>query len=69
MARMTPKEATAVNVLLGYMVGKGEQPPREVVIALETLASRAHNRLQTGWDETAVRRQWPEAFDDHPRDT
>jgi hypothetical protein len=64
MARMTPKEATAVNVLLGYMVGKEERPPREVVRALETLASRAHNRLQTGWAETAVRRQWPYAYED-----
>ena len=33
---MTPKEATAVNVLLGYMVGKDEQPPKEVVLALLT---------------------------------
>ena len=32
---MTPREATAVNVLLGYMVGKDELPPREVVFALE----------------------------------
>jgi hypothetical protein len=65
MARMTPKEATAVNVLLGYMVGKEEQPPREVVRALETLASRAYNRLQAGWDEVAVRRQWPHAYEDN----
>ncbi len=36
--------------------------PVEVVRALETLASRAHNRLQTGWDETAVQRQWPHAY-------
>jgi hypothetical protein len=61
---MTPKEATAVNVLLGYMTGKDERLPREVVLALETLASRAHNRLQTGWDEAAVRRQWPYAYED-----
>jgi hypothetical protein len=60
---MTPKEATAVNVLLGYLVGKGERPPREVVLALETLASRAHNRLQVGWSEVGVQRQWPEAFE------
>ena len=64
MARMTPQEATAVNILLGYFVGKEELPPREVVRALETLASRAHNRLQAGWDEVAVRRQWPHAYDD-----
>ncbi|PFG38220.1 hypothetical protein ATJ97_0692 [Georgenia soli] len=68
MARMTQKEATAVNVLLGYMVGKGDLPPREVVLSLETLASRAYNRLQAGWDETAVRRQWPHAYDDHQTD-
>ena len=38
-----------------------DDPPDMVVHALETLASRAHNRLQTGW-EVAVRRQWPAAF-------
>ena len=57
----------AVNVLLGYMVGKEEQPPREVVLALETLASRAHNRLQTGWSEVSVRRQWPSAYESTAR--
>lgn len=35
MARKTPKEATAVNVLLGYFAGKAELLPREVVLALE----------------------------------
>ena len=64
MARMTPQEATAVNVLLGYMVGKDERPPREVVRALEILASRAHNRLQAGWSEVAVRQQWPHAYEE-----
>lgn len=63
MARMTPQEATAVNVLLGYLAAKEDRPPREVVRALETLASRAHNRLQTGWDETAVMKQWPHAYE------
>lgn len=63
MARMTPKEATAVNVLLGYLAGKDEQPQDEVVRSLETLASRAHNRLQAGWDEVAVRRQWSYAYE------
>jgi hypothetical protein len=63
---MTPKEATAVNVLLGYMVGKEERLPREVVLALETLASRAFNRLQAGWSESAVRQQWPHAYKDEP---
>jgi hypothetical protein len=48
MARMTPAEAAAVNVLVGYFVGQPSDPPREVVLALETLASRAHNRLQAG---------------------
>lgn len=66
MARMTPREATAVNVLLGYFVGRDELPPREVVRSLETLANRAHNRLQAGWDEVAVRRQWPHAYNDEP---
>lgn len=62
MARMTPEEANAVNVLATYLAGMAEAPPTEVVRALERLASRAHNRIQTGWDEIAVRRQWPEAF-------
>ena len=62
MARMTPKEATAVNVLLGYFAGRAELPPPEIVRSLETLANRAHNRLQAGWDEQAVRRQWPHAY-------
>jgi len=64
MARMTPREATGVNVLLGYMAGKDELPPREVVFALEILASRAYNRLQAGWSETSVRNQWPHAYKD-----
>jgi hypothetical protein len=55
MARMTPNEATTVNVLLGYLAGKDEQLPREVVLGLETLGSCAHNRLQTGWSESSVR--------------
>jgi hypothetical protein len=61
MARMTVGEANAVNIVLGYLCGL-DDPPDMVVHALETLASRAHNRLQTGWDELAVRRQWPAAF-------
>jgi hypothetical protein len=64
MARMTPTEATAVNVLLGYFAGKEPEPPREVVRALEILSSRAYNRHQSGWHENAVRKQWPYAFDD-----
>jgi hypothetical protein len=60
---MTPQEATAVNTLCGYLAGTGEELPAEVARALEALASRAHNRLQTGWDENAVREQWPHAFD------
>ena len=62
MARMTPNEATAVNTLLGYMAAKEERPPREIVLALETLASRAFNRLQAGWSEDSVREQWPHAY-------
>jgi hypothetical protein len=62
MARMTPREATGVNVLLSYLAGKDELPPREVVFALEILASRAFNRLQAGWSETSVRDQWPHAY-------
>jgi hypothetical protein len=40
IARMTPAEANAVNVVLGYLVGKGDQPPSHVV---KTLAGRARN--------------------------
>lgn len=64
MARMTPPEANAVNVVATYLAGQ-PRIPREVARALEVLASRAHNRIQTGWDEHAIRRQWPEAFDDN----
>jgi hypothetical protein len=63
VARMTPKEATAVNTLLGYLAGKDDRPPREIVLALETLASRAFNRLQAGWSESSVRDQWPHAYE------
>jgi hypothetical protein len=62
MARMTPDEANAVNILLGYLAGRDEDLPVPVVHALETLASRAHNRIQTGWDENAVRDHWPTAY-------
>jgi hypothetical protein len=61
---MTPGEANAVNVLLGYLAGQGRELPVQVVHALEILASRAHNRIQTGWDENAVRKRWPHAYDD-----
>ena len=62
MARMTPAEATAVNVLFGYLAGQPDSPPAAVVRALETLASRAHNRLQAGVSEVSVREQWPDVF-------
>lgn len=68
MARMTPQEATAVNILLGYFDGRPELPPTEIVRSLEILANRAHNRLQGGWDEFAVRRQWPYAYEDQVRE-
>lgn len=62
MARMTPQEAAAVNVLFGYLAGRADDLPREVVLALETLSSRAYNRLQAGVSEASVREQWPNAF-------
>ena len=62
MARMTPYEATAVNVVVSYFAGRGDELPVEVARALAILASRAHNRIQSGWDDVAVRQQWPEAF-------
>jgi hypothetical protein len=65
---MTPQEATAVNILLGYFAGRPELPPPEIVRSLEILANRAHNRLQGGWDEVAVRRQWPYAYEDEVRE-
>lgn len=61
MARMTPAEANAVNVVCSYLAGQDDVPD-SVAIALEVLANRAHNRIQTGWDENAVRAQWPKAF-------
>lgn len=64
MARMTPEEANAVNVLATYLAGTHDTVPDEVARAMEILASRAHNRIKTGWDETAVRKQWPKAFPD-----
>lgn len=51
-----------MNILLGYFAGRPELPPAEIVRSLEILANRAHNRLQGGWDEFAVRRQWPYAY-------
>ncbi|HZC52497.1 MAG TPA: hypothetical protein VE441_08380 [Mycobacterium sp.] len=60
---MTPGEANAVNVLLGYLAGQEAELPAQVVHALEILASRAHNRIQAGWDENAVRKQWPDAYE------
>lgn len=62
MARMTPKEAAAVNTLFGFLAGIDKEIPPAVAQAVEVLASRAHNRLQAGVDETAVRAQWPAAF-------
>lgn len=59
MARMTPEEANAVNVVCSYLAGHDGPVPASVVDALATLASRAHNRIQTGWDEAAVHKQWP----------
>lgn len=56
---MNPEEATAVNVVCSYLAGSDNAIPGSVVDALATLASRAHNRIQSGWDETAVRKQWP----------
>jgi hypothetical protein len=64
MARMTPAEATAVNNVISYIVAKEPTPPAELVRSLYILASRAHNRLQGGWHEDAVKRQWPYAFAD-----
>lgn len=64
---MTPQEATAVNILLGYFAGRPELPPPEIVRSLEILANRAHNRLQGGWNEVAVRRQWPYAYETNER--
>ena len=59
MARMTPSEAAAVNTLFGFLIGIDREIPPAVAQAMATLASRAHNRLQAGVDEHAVRAQWP----------
>ena len=61
MARMTPGEANAVNVVCSFLAAHDDVPD-SVAQALEILASRAFNRIQTGWDENAVRKQWPGAF-------
>ena len=41
---------------------QGSLPPGGIVLGLEILASRAHNRLQAGRKLT-VREQWPHAYD------
>lgn len=61
MARMTAGEANAVNVVCSYLAAQ-DSIPGSVAQAWETLASGAHSRVQTGWDETAVCKQWPKAF-------
>jgi hypothetical protein len=58
---MTPQEANAVNVIASYLAAQPTRPPDIVIDALGTLASRARNRIQTGWDEYAIARQWSEA--------
>jgi hypothetical protein len=62
MARMTPAEANAVNVVCTYLSAKEEQLPPEVARSLAVLASRAYNRIQTGWHESTVFERWPDAF-------
>lgn len=62
MARMTPAEATAVNNVISYLVGTGNEIPDHVAQSLQILASRAYNRLQSGWHEDTVASQWPSAF-------
>lgn len=64
---MTPREAAAVNVMFGYLAGLAQPPPNEVIFALATLASRAHNRLQAGVSEMSVRKQWPHAYESADR--
>ena len=63
MVRMTPAEAAAVNTLFGFLTGIDREIPAAVAPAMETLASRAHNRLQSGINEHTVRAQWPSAFE------
>jgi hypothetical protein len=66
MPGFNDQEATAVNVILGYLAGKGDDLPNEVVRSLETLANRAYNRRNAGWSEKSVREQWPSAFEAAP---
>jgi len=61
---MESAEATAVNNVLSYIGAKGPSPPADLVRSLYIFASRAHNRLQAGWHEHAVKRQRPYAFAD-----
>ena len=64
MARMTEAEAVAVNTVIDYIAEQDRQPPAEVVRSLHLLASGASDRLEGGWSEDAVRRQWPDAVDE-----
>lgn len=64
---MTPSEAAAVNVIISYISGKDPNPPAEVVRSMHLLARPAHKRLQGGWHEDAVRRQWEYAFESAQR--
>jgi hypothetical protein len=42
------------KTLLAHLAAREERHPDAVFHALETLASRAYNLLQAGWDETAA---------------
>lgn len=62
--RMTPPEGTAVKALPGYFTGRAQlAPPRETVLALETLAKRAQNRLKPDgmkWEADCRERKVPQ---------
>jgi hypothetical protein len=67
MAHMTPSEGAAIDTVISYIASRDPDPPTEVVRALHALASTSSGRPQGGWDEHAVRRHWPAAFEDVQR--
>lgn len=63
MAHMTPSEGAAVDTVISYIASRDPEPPTEVARALHVLAASSSSHPQDGWDQQAVRRQWPAAFE------
>jgi hypothetical protein len=67
MAHLTPSQGAAVDTVITYIASRDPDPPTEVVRALHVLASTSSSHPRGRWDEHAVRRHWPAAFEDVPR--